>query len=168
MWRRIASEMSAVWTNAEMTDLETRITAARKRGSTAEANRLIDERQNMGDTLRHEKLAKMKSDPALDPKLVELKGELTDLNYTNRTERVLLLQQVAKKLGEPGESRNPTAPDYGTTSGFARRHGLLLEISWATMDDPSVGMPALAAWLCDQHCAGMRYEIMAGYDESDD
>ena len=56
---------------------------------------------------------------------------------------------------------------YGAASGMVIRHGLMIEISYASLNDASTGLPALADWLCNHDCKHIHYDLAPGYVESD-
>jgi len=171
-WHQFDLELVKIWTNAEIETIDHKINAANKRGSLTEAGRLVEERQKLANELRAAAHLSLRANPGFDPQLVDLHSNLSELNYTNHTERAAVLRQVGVKLGAPTDASGDLIPDYPIASGFARRNGLLVQISWAAMNNPSAGMPALTGWLCEKGCIGIRYEFNGGYsgnfDEADD
>jgi hypothetical protein len=42
-----------------------------------------------------------------------------------------------------------------------------MEVHWASFPNPAVGLPAFTEWLCNQHCAGMKYDLSTGFSFPD-
>jgi Zn-dependent protease len=169
-WKRIDQELSQVWTNPALKELNKKMIAAAKRGARAESRRLQDEHQKLATELQTQKREQLRTDPAnrIDPELLELHDQLQQLDYTNRVARVALTRQVAVKLGAVPYEGNAPAPGalaWGAGYGNVQRHGLLLEMHWVTLNDATVGLPALAEWLCAQHCSTIKYELQAGFGD---
>ena len=102
----------------------------------------------------------------VDPELLELYQQLAALNYTNRIERAALNRQIAGKLGEmpyAGDAPAPEARAYGASFGTVSQHGLLLELTWVSLHDATIGLPALTDWLCQRRCTTIKYELHRGF-----
>jgi hypothetical protein len=47
-----------------------------------------------------------------------------------------------------------------------------VEVSWLTLNNPEIGLPAFIEWLCGQDCKSIKYDLqsgfmgLGGYDES--
>jgi Zn-dependent protease len=164
MWRQIYTELGKTWTNAELQALGRKIAAAQKRGSVTEAASLQKEREKAFSDMNAATVERLRTNPDFDPQLVELHSQLTALSHTNRAERARINREVGVKLGaEPAdeESSSPSSFDY---SGIVRRNGLLFQVNWFTMSNPSKGLPTLTDWLCEHRCIGIRYEFVGGLD----
>jgi len=160
-------QLGSVWTNAELKVFDQKIVAARKRGSLAEVDRLREEKEKAATDLGVAARNSLKNNPDFDPRLVDLNNKLSELNYTNHVGRTAILRELGPMLGETSEGKE-AASDYSTASGFAQRHGLMLEISWVAMDHLSTGLPALTEWLCDRGCLGIRYEFSGAFPTGPD
>jgi Zn-dependent protease len=44
-------------------------------------------------------------------------------------------------------------------SGYLTRNGPILRVNWVTFPRPEDGLPALAEWLCAQHCIEFKYRL---------
>jgi hypothetical protein len=153
------AEFSHIWTNAELKAINQKINDARKRGAISEMDRLTEEHRKAIKEIRNAAIEKERSTPRFDPELVDLHGKFEDSSYyTNLTARTDVVQQISTKLGR-AEDNSPSA-----YAGFSKRNGLLFQIMWTSMSDPSTGLPSLTTWLCDNHCIGIRYEFFGSFD----
>jgi hypothetical protein len=57
----------------------------------------------------------------------------------------------------------PGGDAYGAASGMVSRHGLLIEISWLSLNDAPTGLPTLSEWLCHAGCKGTKYEFVGSF-----
>jgi Zn-dependent protease len=171
-WRRIGQEETKAWSDPALKAFGAKISAASKRGAAAELKRLIEEQQKLGEELQRQARERLRtsSTNGIDPDLLDLHAALAKLDFTNRVARVAVLRRVAAKLGEVAYQADRPAPGadaFGTTYGSTARHGLVIEIPFAAFRDPSVALPALMQWLCDRKCAGIRYEFVGSYPNTD-
>lgn len=168
-WRKMSTDAGSFWTNAELKAISSKIVAARKRGAEAEVKRLMEEHQKVADELESAALEALKNQPGFDPELVELHNQFSKLGYanTNRAQKAALGRKIGVKLGEATDEKT-AAFQTAASSGIVTRNGLMLTISWVSMDDPTVAAPALTAWLCEQGCVGMRYEFEGAFSVLDD
>jgi hypothetical protein len=77
-----------------------------------------------------------------------------------------LLRRVAGQLGEIPHIDgvpNPPADAAGARGGMVAAHGLLIEIAWLPLNDPTTSLPLIADWLCRAKCTTFKYELEAGY-----
>jgi Zn-dependent protease len=163
-WNRIGQATSAVWRDPAVLAYSKKIDAAFRRGASAEVERLSREQQQLTRTLRAAILARLRNGgPAgVDPVLVDWFEQLGKPDLTNQAERAALERQVAGRLGEvayEGDHPAPRAEAWGARSGLIAKHGLLLAIHWAAFNDPCVGLPAFASWLCQQDCRRIQYDF---------
>jgi len=169
-WRRVNAELSKVWTNAALKELNKKMIAAIKRGARAESARLQEEHQKLARELQAQTRQKLGTDSMnpINQELLELHAQWQALDYTNRVDRARLLREIAAKLGQvkyEGDQPAPGALAWGASYGSVSRHGLLIEMHWLTLNDAMVGLPALAEWLCEQRCSTLKYDIQAGYGD---
>ena len=47
-------------------------------------------------------------------------------------------------------------------NGSATQDGLFVNVTWVSFNQLADGPAALAAWLCDQGCIGIKYDFQAG------
>ena len=163
-WQRITRETGGVWRDPTLRAYSAKILAATRRGATAEARRLSEEQNQQVERIREQIFARLRADTTnrMDPALLDLHAQLDHLNYTNRAERTALLREIAPLLGgvPPADgSPAPNADPFGTTAGYASKHGLLIEMSWTSFRDPGTGLPALIEWLCGQNCRKLQYDF---------
>jgi Zn-dependent protease len=167
-WQRIDEELSEIWTNAGVKELQKKSGAAYQRGARAEATRLQEEQQKLVKELQAQLRERLGADTekGVDRELLALHAQLEQLDYTNRTERIALLRQVAAKLGEvayDGDHPAPNALAQTASFGTVSQTGLLIELNWMTLPDAAVGLPLLAEWLCEQGCSTVKYQFQPGY-----
>ncbi len=167
-WRLISEATANLWRHPEFKALNARLAAAAKRGARAESTRLQEEQEKLTEKLRAAALEDLRTNPTnrVDPELLELYQQLAALNYTNRTERAALNRQIAGKLGEmpyAGDAPAPEARAYGASFGTVSQHGLLLELTWVSLHDATIGLPALTDWLCQRRCTTIKYELHRGF-----
>ena len=167
-WRRIGLAVSKALKDPALEDYSKKILAAARRGSRSEAARLGVEERQLEEKLQaqaRDQLRASATNPVV-PVLVDLNAALAKLNYTNRVERAALLHQVAAQLGEvkdDGDRPAPGSESVGAAAGVISRHGLMIEMSWVQLNAAAAGLPALAGWLCDQNCAGIKYDLIGGF-----
>ena len=171
-WRRLTTAVGEVWNDPALQAGAEKMLAAGKRNDPAEIKQLETAQQQTVRQLEAQIRAKLQNDAShpIDPALVELHAKLDDLDPTNQTARAEILRQLAPKLGQVKAVGNLPAgsiDDYGAASGMVMRHGLLIEISYASLNDASTGMPALADWLCSHGCKHIHYDLAPGYVETD-
>lgn len=177
-WERMNKSVSDVWSDPEMKTLNRKMTAARRRDSAKELRTLQTEQETLAETIRDRNRERLRtgSDP-VDATLLDLHERLAKLNYTNRIERAEVNKQVGAILGsanlregEDAKSRDP----LGASMGSVSQHGLLVEVSWLTFNEPEIGLPAFIEWLCQQDCKSIKYDLQSnfmafgGYDEGDE
>lgn len=167
-WRHISKATAGIWRHPEFKALNARMIAATKRGARAEATHLQEEQEALQKKLRAEALEDLRTNPThhVDPELVNFFEQLSALEYTNRVERATLMRQIAGKLGEipyQADEPDPAARAYCASYGNVSQHGVLIEMNWVSFHDASVGLPALAEWLCQQRCKTIKYELHRGY-----
>jgi Zn-dependent protease len=159
--------------NLELESYFKKISSARKRGAQAEVGRLEEERSQLMQKLQAaacDRLAATATNPVVGV-LVGLHAELARLNYTNRVELAALQRNISANLGEvayDGDKPDPAADATGATMGMASQHGLMVETTWLLLNDASVSLPELANWLCEQGCAGIKYDLSAGFGGADE
>ncbi len=174
-WQRISRATERIWNDPALRAYSTKIAAAARRGATAEVKRLEDERGLQVKQIRAQNVARLRADTTnrIAPALLDLYEKLDQLDHTNRVELASLRREIAPLLG--GEVRTnaataASADPFGAMSGYASKHGLMLEVRWATFRDPGVGLPALVEWLCAQGCVKLQYDFagsMSFPDSSD-
>jgi hypothetical protein len=163
-WSRMDNELGFSWDDSRLKDLEKQIIAARRRGALSEVERLSAvQRDRIRElhVLAHEQ-AKTNRLMNVDLNLIDLHRQVSLLDYTNRVERSTLMKEVAHRLGaiprtQDGTRPDPSAVSQGAFSGLVTARGASLEIRWIQFDDPVVGIPAFAEWLCSRGCRDLRY-----------
>ena len=161
-WRQINREVMQVWRDPSLKSYPNRISAALRRGSLAEMNRLQIEHEKRILELRTQAVEKLRRDSRLDVGLLDLQGRLHSLAPTNRLARKAVYREIAGKLGEvsyDGDQPASGADSYGVTMGMVAQHGLLIEIPWVSFLDVTQGLPALTQWLCASGCRQVRYDF---------
>jgi Zn-dependent protease len=167
-WRRIGLAVAKAYNAPALKDFPKKIHAADLRGARSEAARLRAEELQLEEKLQaqaREQFCATATNPVV-PALVDLNAELAKLNYTNRIERAALLRKVAALLGEvryEGDKPAPGAEALGAATGLVSLHGMIIELSWVQMHDAVTGLPALAGWLCEQQCGGIKYDLIGGF-----
>ncbi len=161
-WHGIGTNTATVWNSTTVKDLSRQVGAARKRGATAEAERLLAQQMKVRKQQADAVYNQLRSQ-GVDSELLDLHAQLAALEYTNRTERAILEHQLVRKLGpastnDEASGRSP-AP-LGTVSGFASHHGLLVEVGWMHFKDAPLGLPTMIDWLCRQGCSGIKFDIV--------
>ncbi len=163
MWRRISEGLAGFWNNEEFKGFNSKIAAAHRRGAQTEVERLSREQEQVRKALEKQAYVRLRAE-GCDGELLDLHAQFSSLPYTNRLERAAVVRQLTARLGglAPGEDGpRDTGPRYDAT-GYAVPHGLLLEIRWLGFKDATAGFPALADWLCQQGCSGLKYDILSG------
>ncbi|HXI68723.1 MAG TPA: hypothetical protein VNN22_00020 [Verrucomicrobiae bacterium] len=167
-WEHINSVATDIGENPEINDYSRKIAAAEKRGAQSEVDRLEKELNQFEQKLQNDAREKLRSAAtnSVDTILIDLNAEQSRLNYTNRTEHAVLARKIAACLGEVsynGDKPDPAADAPGAAMGVVSQHGLLVQMMWVQMNDASVGLPELAAWLCDHGCVGIKYDLVSGF-----
>jgi hypothetical protein len=165
-WTQLEEELTGVYKDPALRAFSRRIMAEMRKGATAEVQRLNQEQAAKAIELKEQVRAKFRSQPdSIDPKLLELNKKWSELSYTNRIERVRLGQELAEHLGpvprKDGQA-DPAELALGARYGTVLPHGLLIEVTWATLSDPTVGLPPLLQWLCQNQCATFKYDFYGG------
>jgi Zn-dependent protease len=163
-WLRLEQAEQACWSVPEMKTLAQRIAAASRRGDMAEVERLGEERTRLLADVRarqREQFETELSGTAAGP-LVALHAQLRDLSFTNRVERDTLRRQIASRLGEEAGSTLAPFPSASSFWGQARSSGMIVEAPWFSLADPQTALPQVLAWLCDQQCTSIKYELHDG------
>ena len=161
-WQRISRATVGVWRDPEMTSYNAKISAASRRGATSEVRRLYEEQQQRADGVREKIFARLRADPTnrIDATLLELHAKLDRLNFTNHAERAAVRREIAPLLGGAVEEKpSPESDRFGAVGGYTSKHGLLVEMNWASFRDPATGLPALVEWLCAQNCRKLQYDF---------
>jgi Zn-dependent protease len=172
-WQSIDLAVSKAGEGPALEGCFKKIAMAEQRGAKLEVRRLVKDEQQLIEKLQSQAREQLRATAttAATSKLIDLNASLAKEENTNRVARAMLLRQVAALLGEvkyDGDIPNPDIDAAGAASGDVSKHGLIVEISWMQLNDATVGLPALARWLCDQNCAGVRYDLFAGFSGSDD
>lgn len=163
--QELQETLTRVWKDPAMVALDQKIKTASRRGS--QLQKLYLEREQLGERLRAEAYARIRQSPTnrFDPALLELSRQRDALSYTNTAARAALNRQLAAKLGEveySGDHPAPGADAYSAAFGHVTTQGMIVELS-ASLNEADTGLPALAEWLCQQHCGSLRYELRAGF-----
>lgn len=172
IWQSIGESNSLAMKANEVVRFRGQITAARKRGALAEAERL-GKLETDAITEAQTKIRQQLRTQGLDPHMLELHARQFEPAMTNRAARATLNQEIGVLLGArpPVETAASAINPYGTSSGFAHQQGMLIEINWVGFRQPLDGFPALLEWLCQQHCSTIKYQFFAAgadIDESDE
>lgn len=172
-WQSIDLAVSKAGEDPALEGYFKKIAAAERRGAKLEARRLENDEQQLIEKLQsqaRERLRAIATDSAAT-ELIDLNAALAKEDGTNLVARAMLSRQVAALLGEikyDDEKPNRDAEGAGAASGAVSKHGLVIRISWMQFNDATVGLPALARWLCDQNCADVKYDLFAGFNGPDD
>lgn len=168
-WHQLNQPTGQLWTNASFKTFTQQIQTARRRGRTGEAQRLEKQRDAELERLRIEAIRALEPQAtnALRRQLYEARLALPPLNHTNQT-YLDAIGAVGALLGATSTNGTPTA---AADRALAAKHGIShaigqdVELRFPIFEDVSRGLPALARWLCDQGCSGIRYEIHANLDD---
>jgi len=163
MWRHIDESIDGIWKDVDTKALSVQLSAATRRGAQAEVGRLSQERSRLRKDLESRTYSRLRTE-GCPVELVDLQTQFHTLSFTNRTERAAVVRQLATHLGEvlrDEDGPQKSTHHYGAT-GYAIRHGLLLEIPWAAFKDAAIGFPALSDWLCQKGCLQMKYDVHPG------
>ena len=163
-WSAIGEELGTIWKNPLIQSNSLQMTAAAKRGASGEMKRLSKEYQAVVRDITEKVREQVRQNPPpnADRELVELYLRMTDLPYTNRVERAALSREIAPRLGQlphEGDRPTPAALALSATHGGVSRHGLLIEIRWMGLADPTKGAPALLDWICAKNCRQIKYDF---------
>lgn len=177
-WSEIGESLAVVWKHPSIRSNTLAINAAAKRGATEEIKRLSKRNDELMKELNAETRARVRENPPpnADGALVDLHIRMLELSYTNRTERSALFRETAARLGPiPHEGDTPTraARALTATYGGAAQHGMLVEVSWMSLVDPTKGAPALLDWLCAKGCRQFKYDfegsgIFGNFEDGDE
>ncbi len=169
VWSEIQKTITDHWKDTNFISYTAKIAAAQRKGSADEANRLAQEQQERG------KLVLENSRKAIHDKyattafasMVDLEAELAKIHYTNRQERAALTSKLALELGGTSD------PHHASYSfGNVSRNGLLLEVSYLSLQHPDKSLPQLLDWLCQKYSTQIRYNFQnfgggSGYDDDE-
>ena len=175
-WTHITEELGKVGQDKAFKEYPAKIRIAGRRGNVAEQRRLETELGKVREELEAQTRERLRAEDPARADLLELQARWSGLSYTNRAERAALLRDLGPKLGEvkmTGDHPAPGADDYGAPSGMARQHGMMIEISWLSLNEPATGLTTLSSWLCQRGCIDLRYEFIGGfsrgeYDDEED
>jgi hypothetical protein len=172
-WRQMNGVLRQTHTNSALVDDSRKMEAAVRRGATWEIARLESDEQKLQAQLKQEALDRLRAanTDSADRALIDLAAALQKVSYTNQIARAALFRQIAPYLGEvkfEGGKPLPEAEAAGAADGMAEHQGLVIELSGVQMNDATVGLPALAEWLCDQHCRGLKYDLYRGFGGMND
>lgn len=163
-WAKIKAAMVEVALDGALADISKQIRIANRHGARAEVKRLTADYEQLQTKLRAKARDQLRAGTAsrgLD-ELLDLNAQLEALDFTNRTERAALTQQVAQHLGTVTSDGTDTAArvlEAGAAVGAVQQNGLVVEIVWAQLTDATASLPELGNWLCDQHCIGIKYDL---------
>jgi Zn-dependent protease len=151
------------------------ISAAYRRGATAEVARLSKERDEKIRLLREQAAAQLSNGipRKVDTELLGLQLRLNNLEITNVPVRKQLQHEIGVKLGlERFPATNSVVGMHGVVMGSASAHGLIVELQWLSFRDVTCGLPELMEWLQAQGCRTFKYNLESGgwggMDEEDD
>jgi len=84
-------------------------------------------------------------------------------------ERAKRNREMGQRMGQlPLENGKPKLGDERfSASGHVQRTGLLLRFDWLWFKQVGEGLPALAEWLCSEHCIDFKYRIEPAADVDD-
>ena len=172
-WHRLDLEVAKTARDPALKDYFNKMMAAEHRGATSEVKRLQAEVQRVREQLATQAREQLRATAtnAAYPALIDLHAALAKVAFTNRAARAAILRQVAASLGDVkyfGGKPDDQANALGAVSGAALRHGLIIELSYVQMNDATVGLPSLAGWLCDQKCAGIKYDLFSGFGAAEE
>lgn len=141
--------------------------AASKRGATDEVKRLSKRYDTLPKEITTEVRERVLNNPPpdADRTLVDLYCRMLDLSYTNRTERTALFREIASRRGQishDGTDLSRAALALTAPYGGVAQHGMLVEISWMSLADPTRGAPALLDWPCAKGCRQFKYDFEGG------
>jgi hypothetical protein len=169
-WLAIGTNTATAWSSPALDSLNRQFAAARKRGATTEAERLLKEQREVRkkeEAAIYDRLRSL----GMDSELIDFHTRLQALDFTNRTQRAALERQVAVRLGQTSEepgALEEASPRHGVVSGFARHQGLLVEARWMNFSDAPADLPALVDWLCRKQCRTLKYDIHSTGFRGDD
>ena len=172
-WKQINLELARAMNDPALAAGNKKIIAAARRGAMTEVRRLEAEQQQLTRQLQAKTRERLKvaATNRVEVVLIDLNAQLSELSYTNRSERTVLLHKVAASLGEvkyDGDRPAPGADAEGAGFGSVARHGLMVEMTWVRLNDPTISLPALTGWLCDHGCASIKYDLVSGYAGPDE
>lgn len=167
-WALIDEAVVDIWEEPEMKSLSRKLNAARQRDSQKELRRLEIEEDKLtlelGDRMR-ERLRTNETE-TVNLALLALHGQLAKVHETNDVERAAINLEIGKRLGSAKTLVGKGDEQYdplGVSMGSASQDGLLLELSWVTLNDPEAGLAAIFEWLCRQDCQSIKYSLQTGY-----
>lgn len=142
-----------VWDDPQLEALDEEIDRSRRQGDKAARAALIEKHRSLFREIQRRRVLALADDPSLHRELV--------LRYVD------LPSDPDPKAFFPADM-SPLAPLLGPTppgdttnalSGHVVTAGPELDFYYVTFADPPVGAAALARWLADHGCIGLRYEI---------
>ncbi len=172
-WNHIDIELGKVMNDPLLVAGNKKIIAATRRGAITEVNRLETEQHQLVQQLQAQacKRLRVAATNPVDTVLIDLNAQLLRFNYTNRAERAALFRKVAANLGEvkyDGDRPAAGADADGAGFGSVARHGLMVEMTWVQLNDPTVSLPELTDWLCEHNCVGIKYDLIGSFAGMDD
>ena len=164
-WVKVREVESEIFTNAELEALGKRITQARKTGANAEAEQLRADQAALTKKLEAVAAENVRSGKfgIVDTKMVDLLVQAAEpTTRTNRAALAPIHLEMAQLMGQIPTNSPAADGRLSARYGGVLRNGLIVQATWVSFDRLDQGPAALAAWLCDQGCIGIKYDFQAG------
>jgi Zn-dependent protease len=163
---RLQHSQFQAYTNAELRLLEKDLATAQKLGAQAEADALREQIITLRQKLAYQSIEAVRTGTMgpVDTKVVDLFVTLTT-SETRTNEMVTngLKREMAKLMGQVSPENWPAGDGHANARyGNVTQNGLLLNLNWISFNHLDTGPVALAAWLCDHGCIGIKYDFQAG------
>ena len=71
--------------------------------------------------------------------------------------------ELLGRLPGEGDGVKPSQRRFSANGFGVTRTGLFVQADYLSFDRLVDGPPAMVQWLCDQGCAGLKYEFVAGF-----
>jgi Zn-dependent protease len=164
-WMDLQEATSLVYTNTEFITLEKRIDKARKNGDRVEAEQLRGEYATLEKKLKAAAVDSIRIGAAgkMTDRMVDLFLQADDPALrTNRVALAAVNLEIAQLMGQIPTNSPVADGRLSARSGGTIRNGLFVQATWVSFNRLDEGSTALATWLCDQGCIGIKYDFQAG------
>ncbi|HTI97865.1 MAG TPA: site-2 protease family protein [Dongiaceae bacterium] len=152
---------------AEMKSLQDRLATATHQRHRAEADTLKGQIGQLSEQIQKQNLDAIRNGKSgtVDTNLADLylQSQLPASSTNGAYET--LIHQMAQRMGQVPLVAGRAAPEaerYLLRNGKVNRHQTKLQLLYLTFEHVADGAPAVADWLCDQGCTGIKYGFQPG------
>ena len=162
---KLQNAQSGIYTNRELEALDKLEVQARKTGDSAALEQLRQQSVELNKKLAAAAIERVRTgaEGAVDTQIIDLFVSANEpTTRTNRVAREAINLGMAQRMGQISSASPAADGRLSAHFGSAIRTGLILRVNWVSFNRIDTGPAALAAWLCDQGCNGIKYDFQAG------